>query len=52
MITIDNCIVEKDKQGEYRVTNPGDCQDKDFVKYLNCYDQLNRPNKEKDEECR
>lgn len=40
MITLDNCLIEMDKQAIYRVVNPDQCPDKQLVAYLNDWDKI------------
>lgn len=48
----DYCVVDRDDQGIYRVMNPDACQDKKFVKYMNCWDSFGNPPEGKPKECK
>lgn len=46
----EGCLVAR-VEGIERVINPGECKDKKFVSYLNCWDQLFKPQEIRPKEC-
>ncbi len=51
MVTLEGCKVGFVNEIP-RVTNPEECSNKQFVVYLNCYDQMIKPSETRPEECR
>lgn len=47
----DGCMVKLINNTDWRVTNPETCPDKNFVQYLNCYDQGLLPKEQRPKEC-
>lgn len=49
--TPQGCIIDMTNRSHIFISNPDECPDKDFVRYLNCFDQNIRPVKERSTEC-